>query len=113
MQYVLPSNVAPIGYESITVDSTAGGKSLTAATYTVSIDSNTGLKKKASRALISVETQSVRWNVSPGVTVTDTTNGHLAAALDSIWLTSTTQIENFRAIRATGSDGTIRVTYFL
>lgn len=112
MQYELPAGKGAIAYETLTIDATAGGVPLTAGTYTISRNSNTGLKEKANRALISVETQSVRWNVSPGVTVTDTTNGHLAAALDSIWLNNTAQIENFRAIRATGSSGTIRVTYF-
>ena len=105
-------NLGVIGSESLTIDSTAGGKSLTAAQYQQAQSSNDARETVATRALVTVEAQPIRWSINPAVTVTATTNGHYAAALDAFWLTNATEILNFRAIRATGSDGTIRVTYF-
>lgn len=110
MTYEVPVGRDAIGYETITVSNTP--VALTAAEYTVTPSSTFSSPMKAGRAIISVEAQSLRWTIWPGDTVSDSANGHIAAALDVIVLNSPTQVANFRAIRSTGSDSTIRVTYF-
>ena len=98
-----------IGSETITVDATAGGKSLTAATYTVV--GVGGVNHYAKEAYISVEDQQLRWNVNPAVTVDASSNGHEANDGDVIVIHGQ-QIPNFRAIRTGGTSAVIRVTYF-
>ena len=112
MTYTIPSGYQAFAFESITVDNTAGGKALTAATYTVAESGNYALETTAQRAMITIEAHPVRFNTIPGVTVTATANGHYGSALDVIWLNSATQIKDFRAIRTTGSSAEIHVTYF-
>ena len=105
-------NATVIGSEGITIDNTAGGKSLTAAQYQQKLSDNDERLTDARYALITVETQPVRVNINPAVTVTDTTNGIYCGIFDSLWLTNPTQIRDCRIIRATGSSGLVQVTYF-
>lgn len=83
-------------YESITVSSTAIG--ITGALITAI---------KANRAIITVETDQVRWRIDG----TDPTSseGHLLSAGDVLTLISTHDLNAFRAIRVTG-DATLKVT---
>ncbi len=113
MTYEIPAGNSPVAYETLTIDDTAGGKPLTASVYSIALSANQAALTSATKALVSIETQPIRWTVRPATTVTDTTNGHYAAALDTIWLGTAAQIAAFRAIRATGSSATIRVTYFI
>lgn len=105
-----PSRV--IGSETITVDNTAGGVSLSSAQYTQQDGPNAADITKAHTAYCTVEAQEIRWNINPAVTVDASSNGHAAAAATGFWLWTTEQILNFRAIRTGGSSGTLRVTYF-
>lgn len=113
MDFVLPSGVRVLGSETITVDNTAGGKSLTAATYTEQYSANyAGAVETARFALLTLESNPIRWKVDPAVTVEAAANGHTMAVTDHLWLQSPEQIRNFRAIRTGGSSGTLFVTYF-
>lgn len=112
MTYDLPTGKNMIGFETITVDDTAGGKALTAATYSKALSSNIAEKQVATYALISVEDNAVRWTVGTDA-VTNTTNGHSASANDVIMLHSLQQLQNFRAIRSTAGTAVLHVSYFL
>lgn len=87
-------------HEKITVSSAV--ITLTAATY------RSG-EKKAQIAFITTETQDIRYTYD-GTTPTSST-GHYSFAGTAITLFGTHDIENFKAIRATGADGAISVTY--
>ena len=93
-------------HEVIDVDATAGGVSLTGATY-----SPTDGTKAAESALITVHTSEIRWTLD-GTAPVALTTGHFADVGDSIWLTTGGQIAAFRAIEDTATNGEIAVTYF-
>jgi len=90
-----------IGYESIVIDGTA--RQLTSDEFT---DSEGELAK---RAVITVENARIRYRYD-GTNPT-TAEGHLVGAFSVIILTTTTSIQNFRAIRQGANSATIRVTY--
>jgi len=99
-------------HESIAVDSTAGGKALTAATYDAVINANDVVTTRHPKlAVITVEDQNLRWATNPGTTVSSTV-GHLAQAGDVISVEGYENIKNFRAIRATGTDSNLRATFY-
>ena len=99
-------------HESITVDDTAGGKALTAATYDAVLTANgVTTSRHPVKAVVTVEDQNLRWAVNPGTTVSSTV-GHLAKADDAIIVDGYEKIKNFRAIRTGGSSSNIRVTYY-
>jgi hypothetical protein len=96
----------PAKHESITISSTALG--LTAANY--SYESTATLsKKKADRALITTETDQIRWTCDG--TTPDADTGHLSNAGSVLELEGYDAIRLFRAIRVTG-DATLKVSYF-
>jgi hypothetical protein len=103
---------AVIGSEDITIDNTAGGIALTASKYRVQVGGNASDTISAKSALVTVESNPVRVNLNPAVTVTATTNGHEFDDNDSFEIEGA-QIPNFRAIRTGGSNGVIHVTYFV
>lgn len=90
-------------FETVTVDNTAGGVALTAATFapTNAIP--------ADHAFITVETAQIRFNYDS--TAPTSTAGHVAEPGDVIKLDSNQSIKRFRAIRTGGVSATIRVTY--
>lgn len=93
-------------FEKLTVGSAAAG-------FTASkllIPKAGGYFKRAVRAFITVETQSIR--VRFDGTDPDTSTGHLLAAGDFMTLEGESNVSKARLIRATGSDGTAQVTYF-
>lgn len=92
--------VPAFAYESISVTSTA--KSLTSATYTDD-DGNV-----ATKAIITIETAQIRWRMD-GTNPTSS-EGHLNNPFDTILLNNSSDIKNFRIIRAS-SNATIRVSY--
>lgn len=98
-------------FESITVDDTAGGKSLTAATYRKQVGPGAPDWQMPRKAFITVETASIRFSIVPGVAPTATTNGHEIGANMSFEIEGQ-QIIDFRVIRSTATSATIRVTYF-
>ncbi len=99
-------------HESITVDSTAGGKALTAATYDTTLIANGQVtNRRPKQAVVTVEDQNLRWAADPSTTVSSTV-GHLAQAGDVITIEGYENIKNFRAIRSTGSSSNIRVTFY-
>ena len=83
-------------YESVTVDSTAGGKALT----------KYGRNKYA---IITVETAQIRFTLDG--TAPTTTVGHLLNAGDILELDSLEDMKSFRAIRTGATSATIHVTY--
>lgn len=85
-------------HESITVDNTSGGKSLTAATY-----------GQARIAFISVEDAQIRFTVDG--TAPTTTVGHIANSTDKFYLLSGNEITRFRAIRTGSTSGVVKVSY--
>ena len=86
--------MANFGYESMTVSTTAVG-------ITDSVRSG------RDRALITVETDEVRFRTDGGAPTSS--EGHIAAAGSSIVLDSAEELVNFLAIRVT-SDATLKVT---
>ena len=85
-------------HESLTVDSSAGGIALTAATIA-----------GKSKALLTVETASCRFTVDG--TAPTTTVGHLAQPGDVIRLESESELTKFRAIRDGSVSATIKASY--
>lgn len=100
----MPSQVAKraFAFDDHTVSSTA--LALT------SLDFAAGVVAAADEALITVETQSVRYRLDG--TAPTASVGHLVAAAGSITVTGNTNVKNFKIIRATGSDATVMVTLF-
>lgn len=91
-------NFVTTGFESLTVDGTAGGKALTAATYGTS-----------RYALITIYAANIVWTT--GGTAPTSTVGHHFSPADRIWLDSHEDIVSFRAIREGATNAVINVTY--
>ena len=96
------SGRAGFTHESITVSSSSVG--LTEATY------SPGTQVPPTRgAIITVEDQNIRFRIDG--TAPTSSVGHLAKNDDTITLGSIDDVTNFRAIRQSGVDATIRVSY--
>jgi hypothetical protein len=89
-------------FEQITVSNSA--ITLTASIYRV--DSS---GEKAKRALITCEDAQIRYTYD-GTTPTSTV-GHILNPMDTLVLTGSDNISNFKAIRKGSTDGKISVTY--
>jgi len=109
MDITIPAGFEPVAVEQLTISTAV--VPLTAATYLIASSQWDPGDKKASKAIIAVEDQGVRWTIYPGATVDANTNGLAAAAGDIIYLNNTAAIVNFRAIRTGGSDGQLNVIY--
>jgi hypothetical protein len=96
--------------EKVTVDATVGGVSLTTATYEDHAAAD-AVKKSATGAKITVETQSIRYT-EDGTAPVAAGAGTLATAGTQIILESYQAIKKFKAIRETGSSATIEVVYY-
>lgn len=86
-------------YEAVTIDNTAGGVGLTAATY----------GSQANSAVIGVETAQIRFTIDG--TAPTTTVGVLADPGAVIHLNTRDQLQKFKAIRTGSSSGTLRCLY--
>ena len=85
-------------YESVSVDATVGGVSLTSGTY-----------GDATRAEMTLEVAQIRVRKDgTGPTVSE---GHVVEEGDTILLESAADIANFKAIRTGGVSGVLKVTY--
>ena len=89
---------AYFAYEAITVSSTAIG--LTATQY-----------QYAHRAYMTLEGNNVRWTMDAVTTPTSAGVGHLWYVGQSLMLEHPDELRNFRAIRSSATDATIKVTY--
>lgn len=87
-------------YEAVTIDSTAGGVTLTSATY-----------GRARSGLCRLETAPIRYTTD-GTTAPTTTVGILINPMEWIILGNANEIKNFKAIRTGGSSGSLRCFYF-
>lgn len=87
-----------MAYESVTVDNTVGGVSLTAATY-----------GRARKAFVTLETAQIRFTIDG--TAPTTSVGHLLESGQTLDLKNTDEIRNFRAIRTGSVSGGLKVTY--
>ena len=87
-------------FEKITATGTA--VALTQSTY------NPATRGNATKAMITIETVSIRWRVD-GTAPTSTT-GHLATTTDVIYLNTLQDIEKFRFIGISGT-ATLQVSY--
>lgn len=92
-------------FEKITVGGTAGG--FTAAKIRPTSGDFSG--KVAQEAYVTVETNSIRYNID-GSTPTST-SGHLVEAKGIITLKTASDLDNFKAIKVTDDDATIQVTF--
>lgn len=109
-----------LAFEQITVDATAGGKSLTAATFTKIKPTQTvgygvpPVVVNAKSCFITVEgtagTNDIR--VTFDGTAPTSTVGHLVVAGSTITIDGTDNMLAFRAIRVGGTSGAISVTYY-
>jgi hypothetical protein len=95
MEATYPAGTKPIGYEQLTISSTA---------------LNLNVPKNALRAVIGVESQSIRWR-DDGTDPTDAI-GMLQKADIFFEIYGPEAMAAFKAIRATGSDGTLNVSYY-
>ena len=93
-------------FESITVSTTAIGPTASK----LLINQAGGVHKRAVRAFVTVETQSIRFRFDG----TDPTSsvGHLLASGDFATIDGEQNVANLKFIRSGGSDGTAMVTYF-
>jgi hypothetical protein len=86
-------------YEAVTVDNTAGGVALTAATY-----------GRARYAILRLETAEIRYT-KDGTTAPTDAVGVVVLPLEFIVLDNHDQIKNFRAIRTGGTSGVLHCLY--
>lgn len=93
-----------IGYAQETLTVSNSVKTLTAATY------KTGRHFDVQNCIITVEDAPIRFWAT-GASPVAATSGHLVNAGDKIQLTRQHSVENFKAIRDTGTDAVIQVTY--
>jgi len=100
MAVINVGTLTAFAFETVVV--TNASKALTAATYAY-----TG--KKDTKALISVETDQVRYRLDGGDPTVAI--GHILNPMDTLVLENSDQLKNFRAIRVT-TDSTLQVTYF-
>jgi hypothetical protein len=101
----LASSIAHAGFsdfEQITIDNTAGGKTLTVAKVAVSVTSVTCRLRTAQI--------SVLW-VDPGVKTVTSSVGQLMEIGDTLILTSREQMLNLRMIRTGSTSGQMDCTY--
>jgi len=99
------------GYESVNVDDTAGGVSLSPKCFTYR-SSNYAQQYPAVRAVLTCETAAVRYTTNAGATLTATTNGIPVAVAGTIVLVGEDELRDFRAIRTTGSSGVLHARYY-
>jgi hypothetical protein len=96
----------PFAFEQITVDNTAGGKALTAATMNPD-----GYRDRPCKlGWITTEDQGLRYTVDG--TAPTAAIGHEVAAANGFWVAGEEELKNFRAIRTGGSSAIISVTYY-
>lgn len=100
------------GFETINVDNTSGGVGLTSDSMTAALSVNHESRTAARRAKVTVESAAVRVSIDPAVTVTASTHGHALAVGDELWLQGEGQMRAFRAIRTTGSNAVLQVSYY-
>lgn len=94
---VLPLFYSPLGFQKLTVSSSAVGFTKPSVVPTI-------------RAVtVTVETNSIRYRIDG--TDPDSSTGHLLYDGDVLELTNVNSINSFRAI-ATGSDATVQITYY-
>ncbi len=91
-------------YESVTIDDTAGGVGLTAATYAVAA------KDMAREAFLTLETAQIRWTING--TAPTALVGHLLEVGQTLTLKDQSEIANFKGFRTGGTSGVLKVTYF-
>lgn len=96
------------GFETITVSNTAGGIGITASLLLINLTG--GTHKRAVKAFVSVETQSLRctWDG----TAPTATAGHLLAAGDTLQVEGEQNVSKLKMIRTGGSDSTAMVTVY-
>ena len=99
-------NRIPGDYEEMTVGVSAVGLSNTKITPT------TGpyARLSARAALVSSENGDIRFRIDGGLP--SASSGHYLTSGDTLVLTGTQAIQQFRAIRSGDTDGVLRVTYF-
>ncbi len=92
----------PVSYEAVTLDATAGGVGLSAATLTVS-----GSQVKACSGTL--EAGAIRYRYD-GLGAVTTSEGNPLAVGQFIKIEGFTDLSRFRGIRTTGTSGVIRFT---
>lgn len=92
------SDFRAVNYESITVDNTAAGKTLT----------NTVNSMRGQRAVITAETAQMRYRYDG--TAPAATEGHLLEVGQTIEVIGYADISNFKIIRTGATSGVIKVT---
>ncbi len=96
---VLGGGGVPFAYEAVTLDATAGGVGLTAATYS-----------GARSAFITLETGQIRFIID-GSTAPTALVGHLLEVGQNLNL-GEEALMRFKGFRTTATSGAIKVTYF-
>lgn len=100
-----------IGEQSLTVSDSAGGFTLSNAIKNFGPSGQIATTSaKATMAFCTVEDNPIRWSVVG--TPAAGTGGHEYVAGTDFWLTSTEEIEQFKAIRTGGSNGLIHATFY-
>ena len=102
MTFVRTGPGEPYDFESVTVTDPVGGLTITK----LRPDS----KAPPISALLTLESAAIRYRLD-GVDPT-TSEGHVMASGDAPVLVGINALRNFKAIKDTGVDGTLKVTYF-
>lgn len=110
MQVTASSPRRVIGYANLTVSNTPIG--FTPSTYTQTVGNDASNHHKATSAFVTVETQEIRAQFNPAVTVEAGTNGHAFASGAQFTIDGAANIANVKFIKTGGSDATLRVTFF-
>lgn len=112
----IPGFGESIGREAVTVDATVGGKALGATKYKTAgsqgpLQLGVFNQHRARVAVLNLESQPIRYTLDG--TAPTTTYGHLLVAGQWLIIQGAGNIAKFRAIRTTGSSGTLQAEYFL
>lgn len=96
-------------YEAVTIDSTAGGKSLTSATYNPTVTSGVGNATRATRA--DCYNQTAQISITWDGTAPTTTIGIFVEQGQSFIIYGYANIVAFRAIRTGSTSSTLKCVY--
>lgn len=109
MQVFAPSGEwVAYDFEKLTVTNVVSNP--TATKTTVAVPADPGRARRARAALISVETNGIRYRFDGGNP--SATDGHPAAAGETILIEGIEAVKRLKFIRSGGADATVQITYF-
>lgn len=101
----------PFAYEQVTIDATAGGIALTAATYNPVVTDSPASMTRAELAVINCQVAQLRYRVDLVAAVTASVGMTFNAGEEKL-IYGFTAISQFRGIRTTATSAVCDVTYY-